>query len=498
MGNNFEKVLHYFYEISKVPRCSGKEQKISDYLVEFAKKRGLEVLQDSSLNVLIRKKGTAGMEYSPPIILQGHMDMVCVARSGLNIDFSDYIIKTVREGKTLRAIGTSLGADNGLAVAFMLALLDSDDIQHPPLEALMTAGEEIGLIGATRLDIPNIFGKTLINLDSEEEGLIYAGCAGGANTSLTLNIERDDLPEVKSELLIERRLLAIEQGSGTQSKLFKIKISDLSGGHSGLEIHKQGANAIKLMARLLEGVDDCLLIDFNGGSKNNAIPEEAEATLHIDTPEILEEAVEKWQKIFRNEHRKSDPNLKVELIPISVPPRVKLRPLQKKSAQRLINILLLLPNGVQTVSTEIEGLVQSSNNVGVLTVETDKAEIECAPRSSVDSLKKEIITRITKIGKAYGAKVTNEYDYPEWEYAPESKIRNTVASVYEELYGKKPTVTTIHAGLECGALGKKFKNLDMISIGPNIRGAHTINESLDIESAERTFTLLVEVLKRLK
>lgn len=489
MGSNFDKVLHYFYEINKIPRCSGEEQKISDYLLDFARKRGLEAERDECLNVLIRKNGTAGMENAPAVILQGHMDMVCVARSGLDIDFSKDNIKTVREGNILRAEGTSLGADNGLAIAYMLALLDSDDICHPPLEVLMTAGEEIGLIGASKLSIPDITGKTLINLDSEEEGLIYAGCAGGANTSLVLDIERDSLIDVKDDM---------PRASGTQDRVYKIRISGLIGGHSGLEIHKQRANAIKLMARLLEDLENLLLLDFKGGSKNNAIPVEAEATLLADDPKVIEKAIDRWQRVFRNEHRQSDPDLKVELFPIPVSSSEMLRPMKEESARKLIDILLLLPNGVQTVSKDIEGLVQSSNNIGVITSEADKVRIDCAPRSSVDSLKKEIILRIMKTGEAFGAKAISEYDYPEWEYAPKSKIRDLFIKVYEELYGRKPTVATIHAGLECGALGKKLKDLDMISVGPDIKGAHTINERLDLDSAERTFTLLVEVLKRFK
>ncbi|MDD4494921.1 MAG: aminoacyl-histidine dipeptidase, partial [Eubacteriales bacterium] len=472
-----------------VPRGSGMEEKVSDYLVSFAKQRGLEAERDSSLNVLIRKSGTPGYENSEPVIIQGHMDMVCVAKDGMNIDFSTEGIKTVRDGKFLKAAGTSLGADNGIAVAYALALLDSDDIPHPPIEALFTTGEEIGLIGATRLDIQGIKGKTLINLDSEEEGEFLTGCAGGINTDVILPVEWEN---EKTECCNPK----------SEKGLYKISICGLSGGHSGLEISKQRANAIKMMVRMLDGIRkeiDFSLVDIKGGSKMNAIPVQAEAIIFSDKSSTLVESVSSWERIFRNEHKTSDPGLKIEFMPVNDgEPKVINRRMKKTSRDSLLNILLLLPDGVQTISREMPGLVQSSNNVGVLRISGDEIILENCPRASIGSLKEEIVNRIELIAALNSARVKNEHDYPEWEYVPESRIRDLFVSVYEELFGKKAKVNAVHAGVECGILGKKLGGLDMVSLGPDMKDVHTSNESLDLESAERVWVLLQEVLRKLR
>lgn len=477
MESQWEKVLGYFEEICKIPRSSGNEQGISDYLVEFGESRGFEVSRDASLNVLLKKKGSPGYEEAPSVILQGHLDMVCVSGPDTDIDFSKQGITTKRSGKWLHAEGTSLGADNGIAAAYILALLDSDDVSHPPIEALFTTGEETGMIGATALDFKNIKGKILINLDSEEEGEFMSGCAGGINTTVVLPIVRRH---------VEKRKQA-----------YKVVVSGLTGGHSGIEIKKQRANAIKLMGRLLHELimqSEFSIGKINGGSKLNAIPVETEAVLYPEDPMELKSGIAYWEKIFKNEFKATDPDLKITVEKV----QDVLPVLDKASQQRITDILLLLPNGVQTMSKEVEGLVQSSNNVGVLHTTEKEIHMVSCPRSSINSLKRDIIRRIETVAALCGGRVINEHDYPEWEYVPDSRIRKIFVETYKELYGRKAIVRATHAGLECGILGKKIEDLDMISVGPDMKDVHTINEKLDLESAERTWKLLAEVLKKLK
>lgn len=476
-----KSVFSFFEELSEIPRCSGNDKLASDYLVDFAKKRNLEVIQDEAANVIIKKAGTKGYENAPTVILQGHMDMVCEQNEGTNHDFTCEPIKLRIKDDMIYATGTTLGADNGIAIAYSLALLDSKDIPHPPLEILVTTEEETGMEGAIRLDGNNLKGKILINMDAEEEGVFLVSCAGGLRNRVSIPVKRESVPK---DLLT-----------------YNLKIRGLRGGHSGIDINQQRGNANKLMGRILNTMNresDIRLVQISGGSKMNAIPREADAKILIDGKlvEDLNKIVKQWNDIFKNELKSSDPDVVVELKNAD---ENNGEAFTHESTDKIIQAIMLIPNGVQTMSMEIEGLVQSSTNMGVVTTTNDCVLLESATRSSIKSLKYEVTDRIDAMTKALGGKSENGAEYPEWEYNPNSQIREVFKRVHTNEYGKEPQITAIHAGLECGLLSEKLgKDVDMIALGPDMYDVHTPDEHLNIPSTERTWDFLCSVLKEIK
>lgn len=480
LGNlNPQVVFHYFEEMTKIPRESGNEAAISQYLVDFANEHGLEVIQEPCKNVIIKKPATPGYENAPRVILQGHMDMVCVKDDELDFDFETQALPIYIEGDWVKSKGTTLGADNGIAVAMSLAILADQTLQHPALTVLVTTEEETGMDGVMALNPANVQGDILINIDSEEEGVALASCAGGVRNSLTLPLEWTTL-------------------SGEDLVSYEVVISGLKGGHSGIEINKCRANANKLMGRFLHYVQDLdvAVSHLEGGEKMNAISKRSKVvlTLSKEKVSILEEKVKDYEIMIRAEFETSDSNVSVRLSPVTTETNVW----TVKTLQNVTYILQLIPYGPQTMSANVEGLVESSSNIGVVEMSESEIEFNSAVRSSVGSLKREINHRIQAIADLTGAHMELIADYPEWEFETESKIREIMKEVYQRISGKELEVSAIHAGLECGFLSQKLGKIDMISIGPDITGAHTPKESLSISSTERVYHFLCEVLKEIK
>ncbi|MBZ2174476.1 aminoacyl-histidine dipeptidase [Schnuerera sp. xch1] len=478
-----ERVFYYFEEISKIPRCSFHEEKISNYLAEFGKRQGLETIQDESLNVIIRKPGTPGYENSPTVILQGHMDMVCEKEDSYEHDFSKDPLDLKVEGDFLSAEGTTLGADNGIAVAMCLAILESKDISHPPLEVLITSNEESGMDGAKGLDPKNINGKILINIDSEEEGKALVSCAGGERDLVTIPIQWQSLDNKEDYMM------------------YSIKTSGLQGGHSGMEIDKGRGNANKIIARVLAFIKnecDFKLASIEGGSKTNAIPRNGLALVALqreDEESFLRE-VKKLEGQIQNELKVADPDF--ELAVEKVKNKVE-KVFTDDSFNRVIAALTLIPTGVQSMSMDMEGLVESSNNMGIVKTKDDAVTIESAIRSSHQSLKANISMKIRIIANMVNGKWESHGAYPAWELKEKSDIRNIFKKVYKEQFGKELEIAAIHAGLECGLFAEKFGGgIDMISFGPNMYGVHSPQEKLSISSTQRTYELLSNVLKEIK
>lgn len=475
------EAFNFFREMNEIPRGSGNEKAISDWLVKFAKDRNLEVIQDNALNVIIKKPGTQGYENAPTVILQGHMDMVCEKNQGTIHDFEKDPIAFIVDEDILRANGTTLGADNGIAVAFGLAILDAKDIPHPPIELLVTTEEETGMGGAMNLDPANLNGRMLINIDSEEEGTLLVSCSGGVRSRMSVPVQYEDASE-------GYRTLAV-------------RIRGLKGGHSGMEINKERGNSNKLMGRFLmdlNAVVDFKLASLNGGAKMNAIPREADAIILVREEDIakVEAKIVEWNKIFANELQGIDPdlNLTVETIQENAT-----RVFVQESKIKVLRMLFLMPNGIKTMSMAIKGLVQSSTNIGVVTTTNDAVVFDSAVRSSVKSLKKAICDEMIVLTEILDGSIEFESDYPEWQYNPNSKIRTVFENVYEKIFGNKPHISAIHAGLECGLISDKFNGeIDQISFGPNIYDVHTPDEHISISSVDRMYNYLLEVLREIK
>lgn len=424
-------VFEYFEEISNIPRGSGNEKEISDYLLNFGKSLGLESIQDKALNVIIKKPGTKGYENAPTVIIQGHMDMVCEKNNGVEHDFEKDPLKLRIVDDYIYATDTTLGADNGIAVAYAMAILASNDIPHPPIEVLITTDEETGMSGAMAIDKENIDGKILINLDNEEEGYLLVSCAGGVRSTGTINIEKQDIKD---------------------KALIKINISGLKGGHSGMDIIKERGNSNKILGRVLKGLSREVkfnIISLNGGSKNNAIPREAEAIIStsINDEETVMNVIKNWNDIIASELRAQDPGVKIEG---SIASENLEKEFTDESTSKVLDLLYLYPNGINSKSVDIDGLVESSTNLGVLTTNDTTVEFDSAIRSSVPSLKEEIVLRSKTIVELLGGEFTTTSDYPAWQYNPDSQIREICQRVHKELYGKEAEIVAIHAGVECG------------------------------------------------
>lgn len=473
-----KNVFRFFEIISNIPHCSFEEQKISDYLVEFAKERGLEYFQDEKLNVIIKKSATAGYENAPAMILQSHIDMVCEKNASKSHNFqTDPIVHVIKEDM-LFADGTTLGADNGIAVAISLALLDSSDIPHPKLECLFTVQEEVGLLGAQEIHADKLDGKYLINIDSEEEGTFLVSCAGGCRADISIPVG-----------------WTILDG---EFDLCKITLSGLKGGHSGISIHEERGNSIKLLGRLLVELNKEINLEIQsleGGSKDNAIPREASAVVAINkgSLSVLNELLEKWKNIFNNELQNKDNTLHLASEIIG---NEKISVFDQNTKQNVLALISLASNGVHSMSANIHGLVESSKNLGVISTDSESFNAAFSIRSSVESLLFAQIAVLEQLTALLKGQIGIRGLYPGWEYNPESKLRELFIDTYKNVHGTEPKVEAIHAGLECGILKKKLGDVDIISLGPDIFDPHSPDEHVRISSVDRVYKFLVEVIKR--
>lgn len=472
------EVLHFFEELCAIPHGSGNTKAISDYCVRFAEERGLQHLQDEHNNVIIIKEAAKGYEAAPAVILQGHLDMVCEKDPDCSMDMAKEGLRLATDGEWIWAEGTTLGGDDGIAVAMALALLDSDALPHPRLEVVLTVDEEIGLLGAAALQTDLLQGRHMINVDSENEGILTISCAGGIRANCHLPVER-------------------ELTAGCACYL---TVKGLTGGHSGIRIIEGGANANVLMGRLLYGLSREMalrLVELSGGMADNAIAAscEAEILVPVEEAERVRAIVAAYAEVFAHEYGATDPNLLVECV-VGLPAQVPAVTLA--ATARVMSALMLLPNGVQTMSHHIPGLVQSSLNLGVLRLEEEQAIASFSVRSSAATEKALLCNRIDCLSCVLGGETTFAGDYPGWEYKPDSTLRDLVASVYEEQTGKKAVIEAIHAGLECGIFAGKLPGLDCVSIGPDMENIHSPQERLNVASTERTWKLICEVLARAK
>ncbi len=460
------RVFHYFEEIAAIPHGSGNTAAISDYCVAFAKAHGLVFVQDKLGNVIIKKPATAGYEDHPAVILQGHLDMVCEKAPDCTIDFEKDGLDLAIDGDWLFANGTTLGGDDGIAVAMSLAILEADDLPHPPLEVLFTVDEEIGLLGAAGLDGAPLDGRLLVNIDSEDEGVLTVSCAGGMRADVTLPIER------------------LYNSWNT----YKITVDGLQGGHSGVEIDKGRLNANVVMGQFLSTLETYRIVRIEGGQKDNAIPRKATCVLAATTD------ITKLGEDFARAHRvEGDPDLTVTVEHVIAENYT----LTDESTRRIVEFLTTVPNGIISMSEEIDGLVQTSLNLGILKTEDDVVKAGFGLRSSVNAEKMALLDRVTEVAKSCGGSCVSSGDYPAWEYQPNSRLRDTMCAVWERLYGAQAKVVAIHAGLECGFLCEKLPGLDAVSIGPDMQDIHTCRERLSVSSVERVYRYVCEILKSL-
>ncbi len=477
---NYEpkNVFHYFEEICKIPHGSGNTEEISNYLVNFAREHNFNYVQDEMNNVVICKPATPGYENAPAVILQGHMDMVCEKVPGSDHDFTKDGLKLVAEGDNLSAEGTTLGGDDGIAVAYALALLDSREIPHPALEVLLTVDEEIGLLGADGFDCSVLKGKRMINLDSEKEGCLWVSCAGGLAGNTYLPVQR-------------------VQAAGEKAV---VKITGLTGGHSGAEIDKNRANANNLMGQFLyelRNLSGYALFDLEGGQKDNAITRECTAIL-LALPEdlsVITELARKMEKEFRDEYAGSDEKITIQ---VSNEGNCEEMVLHPTSQEKVLFFLMNVPFGVKKMSGTISGLVQTSSNPGIVKLEKDQLYVVTSIRSSVGTARDALSHKVQYLTEFLGGEYEIDGAYPAWEYRMDSPLRDKMVAVYRELYKKDPAVIAVHAGLECGLFYERIPGLDCISLGPDIFDIHTTEEHLSISSTARVWEFLKGVLKALK
>lgn len=469
----------HFEKILSIPHCSGNEAQLGEYLLSYAKGRKLEAEQDKNGNVVIRVPATKGCEGAPTVILQGHMDMVGEKNSDVEHDFMKDPIQPELDGEWLTAKGTTLGADNGIGMAAALAIVDSEDIVHGPLELLFTVDEEVGLTGAGKLESSFLKGGILLNLDSEELGAVYIGCSGGGDSTMTFPVTAADAP------------------AGT--KPFTLKVGGLRGGHSGIDIPEQRGNAIKILARILRKAiltQPCHLAAINGGNKRNAIPRESEAQLMV-----LETALDDLSQLIGDETGKireelggKEADLAVRLEAAENTPA---KVMDKTTQKTLVDLLIAMPHGVEAMSYDIPGLVETSNNLATISTGGDAVVIGTSTRSSITSALQALRDRIRAVSELAGASVEENEPYPGWKPNLESKLLAVVKLVHEREFGKEPEMKAIHAGLECGIIGEKFPGMDMVSFGPWIEHPHSPEERVNIPSVGQFAKLLTAVLKEL-
>ena len=467
-------VFGYFEEICSIPHGSRNTKQISDYLVEFAKAHELTYIQDENNNVILFQDGTCGMEDHAPVIIQGHMDMVCEKDTDCPLDMAEDGLDVAHDGQCVYARGTTLGGDDGIAVAYALALLADTSIPHPPLEVVITVDEEIGMLGAASIDLSMLKGRKLINIDSEEEGIFTVSCAGGATASISLPGER----------------------RAVYGPCIRLSVDGLQGGHSGVEIHKNRANANKVMGEFMSRIQNLMplcLTSFSGGSKDNAIPRSCQATLvamgmHL---ERINAIAQELQAEVREQY--DEPEATVQAFDVDA---LGGNSLSTEATAKVIGLLCAVPNGVQAWSQDIPGLVQTSLNLGIAKL-GERFNITFSVRSSVNSEKEELLDQLKTISGFYEGVYSQMGEYPAWEFKKDSALRDTMVRLYIEMYGAAPEVVAIHAGLECGLLGEKLPGLEAVSIGPQMHDIHTSREKLEIASTKRTWDFLLEVLKNL-
>lgn len=465
-----ERVFFWFEQLCSIPHGSGNTKAISNFCVAFAQQNGLEYEQDRWNNVIIRKPASPGYETVPAVILQGHLDMVCVKDQEKNINFKTDGLDLLLKDDFLMAEGTSLGADNGIGIALCLALLESDSAPLPALETIFTVDEETGMDGATHIVLDHLKGKRMINLDSGPEGIFTVGCAGGVRISCCFPVRRKKQCGIRAA----------------------VTVSGLTGGHSGIDIGKGGANAIVLLGELLTGLGSHIsLLSLNGGEKTNVIPQNASAEFLTSDIETVKQIITDIASAWKHSFSKTDPQLNVFC---SIIGEESADCLDNGCSEQIIKMLYLAPYGVQS-SDNVTGTVISSLNLGVLTASSAEINVLFGVRSSLDSEWNDIADRIVSLTKQLGGTANKEGAYPAWERRENSQLCRTMTDVYQKLYGTEPVVTTIHAGLECGILTGKIADLDCVSIGPDLFGCHTTSERLSVSSVERTWKFLLEVLK---
>ena len=471
---NAERVLHYFEEISRIPRSSGDEKAISDYLVLFAKEHGFEVTQDESFNVVIKKPATVPNCSCAPVIIQGHTDLVYVREEGCRRLYEDGLELEYKDG-WLSAVGTTLGADNGVAVAFALAVLESKTMPHPDIEAVFTSSEEVGLLGAEHLDCSQLSGKYLLNLDTETEGVFFTSCAGAFRNELIIPIQREAVVGLQS---------------------YSVRISDLEGGHSGMEIKEGRANAIVLMARILSKLgSDVHLYSLEAEGKTNAISNNAAAEFLVEEDKLsrVTSLIKELEAEFKNEYGKRD-NITIDVVQGDKHDAICYN---EESRKKVTAAMMLLPCGVLSMSFNIPDLVETSANPGYVEQNNNDLAILSLARSSVGSRKSELKAKYAAIAEFCGGESICTADYPQWEYRENSPLRTLAMSTYTELFNKEAQTCAIHAGLECGYFDERLDGVDIISYGPEVHDVHTPKERANIESLERVWLLTQSILQKL-
>ncbi len=471
-----KEVFHFFEEISRIPRGSYHTKEVSDYCVSFAKERQLEVVQDAWNNVIIKKPGTKGYENSEPVIIQGHLDMVCEKTEASDHNFLTDPLELMVEDGYVTAKDTTLGADNGIAIAMALAVLDSDTLEHPPVEAVFTTDEEVNMGGAANIDLSGLKGTMLINLDSEEDDRLTAGCAGGFRFCCELPVQK-------------------KQVTGTG---LLVEICGLKGGHSGTEIDRQRGNANKLAGRLLCHLgagQELFLAEINGGARENVITSVNRSTLVVSDTKKAVRAIEDMKEEWKKEFGEDEPDLDIRVTELE---KKEYDVFREESMKKVIGFLVNCPNGVDEYSRSLKGQVETSDNLGVVESQEDRVRFVVLVRSGVSSKLKEFRERLECLAGLVGATWNTDSGYPAWTFKETSRIRSIAADAFEEVFKTRPMITTIHAGLECGLLSGKKPDLDCISFGPNMKDVHSFNERLEIASTEKVWNVLKIILKRCK
>lgn len=471
-----ELLWKHFANISDIPRESKNETEVMNYIKKFAGENQLEYAQDEAGNVVIYKKAHPGYENYPGVVLQGHTDMVCEKNRDTTHDFEKDPLQLIREGKFVRANGTTLGADNGIGVCAALAVLEDENIEHGAIEALFTIDEETGLTGAFNLDSKLLHHRIMLNMDSEEDAAVYVGCAGGKDTVGYFKKEKE----------------TVQSGS----KAYKIEISGLKGGHSGLDINLGLANAIRLLSRVLKDLienNDFRLSQIQGGSKRNAIPREAQATAVFagDSSSLLNNTAEKWNKVLKDEFGAVEPNLNLVVEEAELPKEQ----FSAVLTRTIVDAIFIMPHGVISMSQSIPGLVETSTNLATVVDTENDIVIGTSQRSSTGTAIDDIALRIKTVFDNLNAEVKVGDAYPGWKPNMDSKILHIATASMEKLNGQKPEIKAIHAGLECGIIGEKFPGMDMASFGPTIHGAHSPDEKVEIDAVERFWSYLLDILK---
>ena len=467
-------VFEYFEQICAIPHGSYNTKAISDYLVDFARVHNLRYIQDEANNVVIFQNGTCGYEDHDPVIIQGHMDMVCEKDADCPVDMATDGLDIAHDGQYVYAKGTTLGGDDGIAIAFALALMADTTIPHPPLEVIITVDEEVGMLGAAAIDLHELKGRTLINIDSEEEGVFTVSCAGGATATISLAGER----------------------RAVYGPCIRLAVDGLQGGHSGVEIHKNRANANKIMGEFMSRIQNLMplcLTAFTGGSKDNAITRSCSAkmvAMGINLERINDIATELQAEVRA---KYDEPEATVQAFDVDA---LGGNALTTEATAKVISMICSAPNGVQAWSSDIEGLVQTSLNMGIAKL-GEIMNLTFSVRSSVNQERQDLLAQLRKIAEFHGASYSQMGEYPAWEYKADSHLRDVMVKTYVDMFGKEPEVVAIHAGLECGLLSEKLPGLDCVSIGPEMHDIHTSREKLGIASTERTWKYLLEVLKAL-